>query len=315
MRSSAVIRAMKLTRNDSLRRACAGRASGVDLYRRVCVGGGGSPHGSAYHVALGECGSARTQISPGPCRPGCALRGRWRYPDIGRSRCRPRSLSPYRQTRPWDRSRQSGGPPPRHCAAPRRGGRRSSFPVPSPPLVTRCVACWRGRGNISTRIFRSPAWLRRHAEAGGRSFAGSRRRRAYHPASGCSRPGCRRPAICSKRAGYRSSRWQQLSDSGPLTCCVTTSVLGSSPAQRATDPAVGREAGAPPSATSGMRPTRNTDHTSRFATFSALPTMNSRRGSTTSPISVLNTCAASSMSPTFTCSSVRTAGSSVVFHN
>jgi hypothetical protein len=30
-------------------------------------------------------------------------------------------------------------------------------------------------------------------------------------------------------------------------------------------------------------------HTSRFATFSALPTMKSRRGSTTSPISVLNT--------------------------
>jgi Protein of unknown function (DUF1194) len=55
--------------------------------------------------------------------------------------------------------------------------------------------------------------------------------------------------------------------------------------------------------------------TSRFATFSALPTMNSRRGSTTSPISVLNTCAASSMSPTFTCNSVRTDGSSVVFHN
>ena len=41
-------------------------------------------------------------------------------------------------------------------------------------------------------------------------------------------------------------------------------------------------------------------HTSRFATFSALPTMKSRRGSTTSPISVLNTSAASSMSPTFT---------------
>jgi len=60
---------------------------------------------------------------------------------------------------------------------------------------------------------------------------------------------------------------------------------------------------------------RHSDHTSRLATLSALPTMKSRRGSTTSPISVLNTCAASSMSPTFTCSSVRTDGSSVVFHN
>jgi hypothetical protein len=41
-------------------------------------------------------------------------------------------------------------------------------------------------------------------------------------------------------------------------------------------------------------------YTSKFATFSAFPTINSRRGSTTSPISVLNTCAASSESPTFT---------------
>ena len=54
--------------------------------------------------------------------------------------------------------------------------------------------------------------------------------------------------------------------------------------------------------------------TSKFATFSALPTMKSRRGSTTSPIRVENTSAASSTSPTRTCSNVRTAGSRVVFH-
>ena len=57
------------------------------------------------------------------------------------------------------------------------------------------------------------------------------------------------------------------------------------------------------------------DHTSRLATFSALPTIKSRRGSTRSPISVEKTCSASSTSSTRTRSSVRAAGSSVVFHS
>ena len=56
-------------------------------------------------------------------------------------------------------------------------------------------------------------------------------------------------------------------------------------------------------------------YTSRLATFRALPTMKSRRGSTTSPIKVENIWAASSMSPTRTCNKVRTSGSRVVFQS
>jgi 3-hydroxy-D-aspartate aldolase len=56
-------------------------------------------------------------------------------------------------------------------------------------------------------------------------------------------------------------------------------------------------------------------HTSRLATFKALPTIKSRRGSTRSPIRVEKTCSASSTSSTRTRSSVRIAGSSVVFQS
>lgn len=54
---------------------------------------------------------------------------------------------------------------------------------------------------------------------------------------------------------------------------------------------------------------------SRFSTLSALAWMNSRRGSTTSPMSLVNRSSASAMSSTRTCSSVRASGSRVVSHN
>lgn len=51
---------------------------------------------------------------------------------------------------------------------------------------------------------------------------------------------------------------------------------------------------------------------SRFSTFSAFCWMNSRRGSTTSPMSLVKRSSASTMSSTLTCSRVRASGSSVV---
>lgn len=54
------------------------------------------------------------------------------------------------------------------------------------------------------------------------------------------------------------------------------------------------------------------DQTSRFATFRAFSWMNSRRGSTMSPIRVEKTVSASSPWATLTCSRVRASGSSVV---
>src|ERR1700733_14790094 len=53
-------------------------------------------------------------------------------------------------------------------------------------------------------------------------------------------------------------------------------------------------------------------HTSKFATLSALSWMNSRRGSTISPISLTKMSSASSTSRILTCKSVRASRSSVV---
>ena len=60
---------------------------------------------------------------------------------------------------------------------------------------------------------------------------------------------------------------------------------------------------------------RGDNYTSRFATLRAFSWMNSRRGSTTSPISFANRSSASSACSTFTCSSVRAFSSSVVSHS
>lgn len=60
-------------------------------------------------------------------------------------------------------------------------------------------------------------------------------------------------------------------------------------------------------------PTRS--QKSRFSTLSAFCWMNSRRGSTTSPISLVNKSSASATSSTFTLRSVRASGSNVVSHN
>lgn len=54
---------------------------------------------------------------------------------------------------------------------------------------------------------------------------------------------------------------------------------------------------------------------SRFSTFSAFCWMNSRRGSTTSPMSLVKMSSASARSSTFTCRRVRASGSSVVSHS
>src|SRR5260370_36459191 len=54
------------------------------------------------------------------------------------------------------------------------------------------------------------------------------------------------------------------------------------------------------------------DHTSKFRTNFAFSSMNLRRGSTSSPISVSNSCDASNASSIVTLSSVRRAGSIVV---
>src|SRR5690606_37222584 len=54
---------------------------------------------------------------------------------------------------------------------------------------------------------------------------------------------------------------------------------------------------------------------SRLATFSALSSLNSRRGSTTSPIRVLKIASAATASSIFTCSRRRVSGLTVVSHS
>src|SRR5262249_45745377 len=65
----------------------------------------------------------------------------------------------------------------------------------------------------------------------------------------------------------------------------------------------------------GHRGLRQSAYTSKLVTWSALSWINSRRGSTSSPISFANRSSASSACSTLTCRSVRTFSSSVVSHN
>ena len=119
------------------------------------------------------------------------------------------------------------------------------------------------------------------------------------------RSGTRSPPSSSSRA---SATWRPASDRHGGPARLSGSLLrGSPPASR-----VERKRREPQFAANlNRRPSRRTElpggahHTSRLATFSAFVSMNSRRVSTVSPISVENTSSASSAWLTFTCSSAR----------